>query len=203
MVQQQSSSPLHSFMSELLLSRPEISEREFLIIVDDNAKLTRVQKYSNPTRVVVNSRPPIDLRRSTESRWDNASITVGNIIRPTKNVGTGCSVSNINAARWTTLNGDSPQCAGLTCPARRYDSLPEHPMRKLDLTSPEHMMKKKKTRLVLPPLKMHPIKETPPRTSIRRTTRAAGASNTAAPVVYKKFSIAKPSTGNGGRTMTV
>lgn len=74
MIVQLSSSPLHSFMSELIDDRPEISTVEFLII-DDNAKLRKIRD-SKP-RVVVDSQAPLHQRASNESRWDRASITLG------------------------------------------------------------------------------------------------------------------------------
>jgi hypothetical protein len=67
---QQSSSPLHSFMSELLANRPRIPTLEF-VIIDDNA---RIRKIRHDT---LDSSPPLGQRRSNESRWGSASITLG------------------------------------------------------------------------------------------------------------------------------
>jgi hypothetical protein len=95
MVQQQSSSssPLHSFMSELLVDRPESSRLQFLII-DDNAKLRTLQN-SKPSGFVVDNRQP----PSKESRWDRASITQGE------------SMSTTTAASITRKPVQSRRCA--------------------------------------------------------------------------------------------
>jgi hypothetical protein len=93
MVQQQSSSPLHSFMSELLVDRPESSNLQFLII-DDNAKLRRLPNSKACEVVVDNRQPP-----SKESRWDRASITLGE------------STSTTTAAPITKKTVQSRRCA--------------------------------------------------------------------------------------------